>query len=200
MQTEQNMSREVAAPTQDVKAKAVRKSSKKAVFIIFTISLILALSTVLLGPVFVDGAEVSTTSQNTTAAEPSVSIQTFETTQEAAAVLGFAPRLPSAIPDGYQLAEIRALDGSVLELVYEARQNTISFRTALGTGDLSSSEEDEYAFALTDEDGAVIRSYAGSSQERMHTAVWVQDDASYAILAENGLTADEMRSIARSVA
>ncbi len=201
MQMKDHFVSETATSSVEEKKQNAQGNSKFVIVLVLTLSLILALSTVLLVPLFVDGAEVTTASSGATLAPAQPrSSQSFEAMSDAVAVLGFTPSVPNTTPDGYQLKEIRVLDGDILELEYVSDQDVLLFRTALGAEDLSLTDTSVYAFTLSDEDGSVVRSYLGESQEELYLAIWAQEEASYALLSEKGLNESDMASIAGNIA
>ncbi len=185
----------------EVKVQEAPKHSKKVIVLLLLLSLVLALSTVMLVPLFVDGAETIGSSSTATTASlaPPAPIQDFETLADASSVLGFTPHVPNAIPNGYQLHAIRALDGGILELEYISSQDVLLFRTAPGAEDLSLTDTHEYSFTLSDEDDAAVRTFMGDSTEKLFVAVWAQEDASYAVLSESGLNEQDMLNLTHSI-
>ncbi len=162
--------------------------------------MVLAVGTVLVGPVLVSGAETTPASSGATVSAVPAQVSNYETVSEAASVLGFTPKLPSDLPEEYRLAAIRTLDGGILEIEYQSNENVLFYRTALGANDLSLLGNTQLTFTLTEEDGAVVRSYAGESEDSLYVAVWAQDDASYAIVSEQALAQEEMQNISQSIA
>ena len=65
--------------------------------------------------------------------------------------LTFTPRLPSALPAGYQVSSCRVIGGDLAEVVYSDGTTEVTYRTAQGTDDVSG---DYNAYAETNQQGA----------------------------------------------
>lgn len=149
-------------------------------------------------PMFVGGASSQSSSVSAATVSQPQAEQSFASLSDAAAALGFTPLVPAEVPAGFTLTAIRTLDGGMLELEYTSGRSSILFRTAPGSDDLSG-DNTEYAYTATiDEEGAA-RSYSGASEQKLNLAVWAQGDASYAVIAPQGLSTDEMHTITQSV-
>ena len=184
--------------TQARAAEAERaKTSRVAGPLILILCLVVALAAVLFVPLFVGGASsASSEAATVSVSQPEVG-QNCSDMAQATQALGFEPVVPTEVPKGYGLTAIRTLEGGVLELEYTAGHSVVLYRTAPGSDDLSA-DHTEYAYTVTEETD-LARSYAGTNQKKWNLAVWAGSEYSFAILAENGLGADEMRTMAESI-
>ena len=112
--------------------------------------------------------------------------------------LGYMPVLPAAWPADAGVTSIGVVDGSILEVVYVVGKETYIYRTAEGSDDLSASAK-TYAFTTTETVDEISRTYSGVTDKVFTQAVWAANGHSYAILAESGVDADEMRVLAESI-
>ncbi len=175
------------------------KASRRAAPFIFILCLLVAVSTVLFVPMFFGGAATaSSTVAAASIAQPQAE-QNFARLSDAAAALGFTPLSPRSLPQGYELTAISGLSGGILELQYTSGRESITFRTAPGTDDLSGTTA-EAPYTATEGATGIAYSFSGKSEQKLTEAVWTQGDASYAILSSTPLSADAMHSMAASLA
>lgn len=88
-------------------------------------------------------------------------IQAVESTGELAKYLGYAPALPTNVPEGYSVSSCTVIDGKLAEVNYSSGESEVSYRTARGSDDVSG-DYNEYpetavsgAYTLRGADGAV---------------------------------------------
>lgn len=117
----------------------------------------------------------------------------FETMSDAAQIAGFSMELP----DGMEPCEIRAVEGSMLEVVCQSGWGAITLRKGIGTQDISG-DYSHYAQTSTEElDGCTV-TLKGNNGNVM-VAVWNNGSYAYAVRAEAGLEMDTMLSIVSNV-
>lgn len=124
--------------------------------------------------------------QSTELANPFVSCQTMS---DAAQVAGFSMELPSFLSP----SSIRAVEGSMIEVLSERDYGQIMLRKGLGTEDISG-DYNCYPQTSTEELNGCAVTLNGENDKIM-TAVWSQDGYTYAVRAAAGLDRDEMYSI-----
>jgi len=88
-------------------------------------------------------------------------IQAAESTGELTKYLGYAPALPTNVPEGYSVSSCSVIDGRLAEVNYSSGESEVSYRTARGSDDVSG-DYNEYpetavsgAYTLRGADGAV---------------------------------------------
>lgn len=175
---------------------ARQRTIKKVAPAILLVCLVLAILTVLLVPMLVGGA-VPATSRVTSSSSAPAEEKSFSSTADAQQMLGYQVALPSYIPEGYNCAAVRVLEGNILELQYTAGKDTFFYRMAAGTEDLTE-DATEYAYSTT-ASGEITRVYAGVSEKKLNTAVWTNDNFAFAVVAPSGIPAAELKQIAESV-
>ncbi len=180
-----------------VKVRQQRRVHKMAPLLLIG-CLLLAVLTVLFVPMLVDGAApVSAPAATTSTVERTVA--EYSTLQEAADVLGFTPVWPSVVPPDYHVTNYRVVDGTMLEIVFSSPSESVVFRMAPGSDDLSGISTD-YAYTVTETVDGITRSYAGISAQKLNMAVWADDSFSYAVVVTAGIDATQMRAVAESIA
>lgn len=157
--------------------------------------LALALLAVLVMPLLTGGAAT---------AAPLVAVQQVNSVSvtslsEARQLLGFSPATPEALPQGYSLAELKVLDGHIMEAVYTDGKNTMVYRTAQGKEDLSGDDQ-EYPYMATETgvDG-IARSFSGVNVEKVNLAVWSDGQSSFSVFAKETVDAKVMKDFVLSI-
>ena len=167
--------------------------------VILLCCVVLALMVVLAAPLLAGGAAVvPVSSQESQIQYYSVS-QPFPSVEAAAAELGFTPQAPAALPEGYVQDGIAVLDGAVFEQVYKNGKDTIVYRMAAGSDDLTYTDT-AYQYSATQDAGGVSRTYEGGSDKKLNICVWCSGEYSYALVSPDGISADSMHQMAESVA
>lgn len=196
-QNESNMHDAAVIQQQTAIARDNRKIKRATPLLLFA-CLALAILTVLLVPLLVGGAAPADSSSHAATAV-SYASQNVASPKAAEQALGFAPRLPATLPEGYSATAYRTLENGVFEVEYSTDKGVILFRTAPGKEDLSG-DLTEYAYTLTETVDGVARSYAGVAEQKLSLAVWADDTASYAIISPEGADAQNIKTMAESVA
>ena len=177
-------------------AAAVRKNSaKKTGPLIMFFGLALALLAVLLMPLLTGGAAPAASA----AASQQMNSVSVTSLSEAQQLLGFSPEVPSAIPQGYTLTELKVLDGYMMEAVYTNGKTALVYRTAQGKEDLSGDDR-EYPYMAT-ETGAdgVARSFYGVNLEKVNSAVWSDGEYSFSVYTKDTVDAEMMKEFVTSI-
>ncbi len=181
---------------------AAAQNTGKTSLIILILCIAFALLLVLVVPTVVGGASVSAAAGRSAAGamQQQEQVQLYDTVQQAMQAAGLDVTLPTALPQEFELLEVGVANGNVLQMTYANGADTISFRAAVGSSDLSGINVDEYSFTATEKVGNVAREYVGNSAERFTAAVWTDSGNSYALVATSEMDAANMRLIAEGVA
>ncbi len=122
----------------------------------------------------------------------------FTTLEEALAELPFTPKVPTLMPEGYELTNIYIIDEHMLELRYTFGENELTYRTAKGDWDISG----DYDFIYKEEEFEEvddIRVFVRGEDGLIKTAVWWVDEHSYALTGNTGVDFDDLKLIIRGV-
>lgn len=179
-------------------AKIHRKRAKRSGPLILILCMTLAVLSVLFVPLLLGSAAPAA---SRAAAAPSQAVlQAVEmgSLTEAVATLGFTPATPQNLPQGVVTLAYRAVGGHTLEIEYQFGKETVWFRAAPGSDDLSH-DSSEYAYTVTETVNGVTRSYAGISEQQLNCVVWVDGDYSYALVASAGIDQRLLRYTAENV-
>lgn len=180
--------------------KASPRRVTKAGPVLMISCLVVAILCVLLVPMLVGGAEPAEPAAAQSGIAPGgQSAKAYDSPRAAMAELGIDAVLPENLPEDCLLTSCNVLDGSILEIGISYGKGGMLFRVAAGSDDLSFADYEQYPYTLTEEVDGITRGYAGVSEKKMNLAVWVNGDNSYALVAENGLDADQMKAIAESI-
>lgn len=185
---------------EDVMEKPAKPSGKVGV-VVLILCLVMAVATALVLPLVLQNQTMAATTPNrlATAEVQPEQVATYNSVAEATAALGFSPQLATALEQSATLTGVKVLDNSVLEMTYVMGNDTVVYRTAQGSDDISG-VYDTFAYSGTEEASGVLRTYSGVTADVLSLAVWANGGYTYAIIANDGLSADTMRTIAESVA
>lgn len=172
-----------------------RKPIVRVVPLILCLCLLLALGAVLVVPVLVDGAAEE---KPMARLQAEIQRRDFATLQEAVDTLTFAPALPRTLPEDAVFTACAVVNSTVLELEYKLEKGTILYRTAPGSDDLSGSAQG-YAYTVTETVDDTTRTYFGPSEGKLAVALWAQNDCTYAVVAQGGVDAQLLKSVAEGV-
>lgn len=186
-------------PAAEVNA-APQKGLGKLVPLIMLGCLVLALLSVLVIPPLVAGAAGSQTPAVATPQNQLAEVVEYAGMQQAAQAVSEDICLPATLPEGYEVTASRVVNGEMLELVITKGRETLVFRAAPGSEDLSEVDYETSAYTLNEEVNGITRGYAGVSDKKLTAAVWIDDGYSYALVADGGMDAQEMRTLAESIA
>lgn len=113
------------------------------------------------------------------------------------AELGYSVETPSYIPDGYQQSDMALIAGHLVQVTYESESDTICYRMAKGSEDISgdfNSYDNVETVKINDADVTLK-----GDDSLYYNAAWVDDDASYSIRSDRGLEKEIMTAIVESV-
>jgi hypothetical protein len=181
--------------------KKPTKPSGKVCIVVLILCLVVAVATALVLPLVLQNQTVAAATPNrlATAEVQPEQVVAYNSVAEATTVLGFSPQMPTAMEQSATLAGVKVLDNSILEMTYVMGKDTVVYRIAQGSDDISG-VYDVFAYSGTEEANGVLRTYSGVSADVLSLAVWADAIYTYAIIATGGLSADTMRTIAESVA
>lgn len=121
----------------------------------------------------------------------------YKTVEEARAAIKFDAALPSNTPTGYELTYISVMSGEMLQLDYTSKDNTITFRTAKGSEDISG-DYNEYKSTSKIKVGDIEITVKGDGKT-INNAMWTDKGMVYSIYADNGISEKELTAIVESV-
>ncbi len=193
------------APKAEAIAKVPsKKRTSKTGAAILIICLALAIIAVLVVPLLVGGAAPSSAAAPMAVAavqqEALPQVESYDTAEQAVAAIGMQPKLPVQLPEGFELVAQRVVDGYMLEFEYINGRVVVLFRVAQGSEDLTGIATDSAAYTTSEEVQGIRRGYTGVSQNEFNSAVWIDGDYSYALVAQGGMAAEQMRQMAQGVA
>ena len=151
---------------------------------------------VLAGVMFIPRWSAPVTSPPVQVTNPIVQSEDLEALRSAAP---FALSAPTELPEGWRVESASLIMGSLAQVVYTDGTDTITYRMAEGTEDVSG---DYNAYPWTEEadlDGITV-TLKGQQEDAVLLAVWTDGAYSYAISCSAPLTAEEAAAIAASVA
>lgn len=151
---------------------------------------------VLAGVMVIPGWSSPITSPPVQVTNPIVQSEDLEALQSAAP---FELSVPTELPEGWKVESASLIMGSLAQVVYTDGTDTITYRMAEGTEDVSG---DYNAYPWTEEaelDGITV-TLKGQQEDAVLLAVWNDGEYSYAISCSAPLTAEEAAAIAASVA
>lgn len=123
-------------------------------------------------------------------------IEDFNTLADMQKKAGYNFKTPKYLPSGYKAETYSLISGSMVQILYESKTDTIIYRTEQTNADISG---DYNIYDKTDTvqtDGVDIT--VKSNADKCYTAVW-NDNASYSISSREGIDKGEMIKIAESV-
>lgn len=195
-QQERQATAQAAAP---VFTKTSRRSMGKMAPIIMFACLLLAIGSVALVPLLV-GASAPVTSQTATSRIASeAQVANYSTVEDAAAAAGVSTNFLAGLPEGYVFTSARVVDGVIFELDLSGTAE-VTLRCMAGTEDLSGVNYDTLTFTLNETVNDVTRCYAGVSDKKLTSAVWVNGEYTFALVSTNGVETALMKELAESMA
>ena len=119
-------------------------------------------------------------------------LKEYKSVAEAKSAVGFEAKIPTKLPQGYELAYIGTISDETFELTYENGENEITYRTAKGKDDISGDYNvyDDITTEQINGETVTIRSRG----EKSYSAFWNDTDA-YALYCGEGINKDEMWKI-----
>lgn len=109
----------------------------------------------------------------------------YESLDDVKGVLSFDPKVPSALPAGFELNEITSTGSDFLQIIYtDNSDNRIFYRMAKGSDDVSG---DYNAYKISKEVAIDDLKVTMRGNDKISGAVWNDGEFSYSILSDIGL-------------
>lgn len=124
--------------------------------------------------------------------------QHFESLEGALAELTYEAQLPSSMPEGYELSGCMLYEGAMLQLTYTNGENSIVYRTAEGSNDISGDYE-RYSEETTVENDAGVSIALKGNASGYHSARWTNGGMAYSLHSDVPLSESELLRIVNSV-
>lgn len=122
---------------------------------------------------------------------------TCKTMDEAAETAGFSMELPDRVPNWMDSMEIRAVEESMIEVLYQGGGNQLVLRKGIGAEDISG-DYNSYSETNTEElNGATVT--LKGEDGKVKVAVWCSGDYTYAVWSSAGLDHDAMCSMVSEI-
>ena len=116
---------------------------------------------------------------------------------EASQVAGFGVRAPKSVGD-YDRASISAIDGELIDILYESGDDTVRVRKGAGTEDISGDYNSYAETAVSEVDGMDVTMKGDGG--RVSLAVWTSGEYTYSVSASAGMSRTEMADLIREIA
>ena len=111
--------------------------------------------------------------------------------------LGYDIKVPNYVPEDYKTDSLSAPFGAFAEITYTNETDTLYYRTAKGTEDISGDYNN-----YTDIETVIINNNdvtIKGNDNLYHNASWFADDEAFSIYSDNGIKKDTMIDIIKSV-
>ena len=116
---------------------------------------------------------------------------------EAGEVAGFEMRAPETVGD-YDHVSISAMDGELVDVLYESGDETVRVRKGTGTEDISGDYNSYAEAAVSKVDGMEVTMKGDSG--KVYLAVWTSGEYTYSVGASVGMSRGEMADLIREIA
>ena len=116
---------------------------------------------------------------------------------EASQVAGFGVRVPESVGD-YDRTSISAIDGELIDILYESGDDTIRVRKGVGTEDISGDYNSYAETAVFQVDGMDVTMKGDCG--RVSLAVWTSGEYTYSVSASAGMSRTEMADLICEIA
>ena len=116
---------------------------------------------------------------------------------EAGEVAGFEMRAPETVGD-YDHVSISAMDGELVDVLYESGDDTVRVRKGAGTEDISGDYNSYAEAAVSKVDGMEVTMKGDSG--KVYLAVWTSGEYTYSVSASAGMSRGEMADLIREIA
>ncbi|WP_068498735.1 hypothetical protein [Paenibacillus kribbensis] len=117
----------------------------------------------------------------------------FKTLQAAEKSVGFATYAPSILTDAYKQDLIQVISNSVVEVSYSNGKDTIHYRVAEGSEDISGNYE-VYSQASKKDINGIPVTIKGNNNV-VNQATWTQNHKSYSLYLEAGVSTQTLEKI-----
>nr|DAZ44282.1 MAG TPA: copper amine oxidase [Caudoviricetes sp.] len=116
---------------------------------------------------------------------------------EAGEVAGFEMRAPESVGD-YDRVFISAIDGELIDVLYESGADTICVRKGTGSEDISGDYNSYAEAAVSEMDGMEVTMKGDAG--KVNLAVWTNGEYTYSVSASAGMSRGEMTDLIREIA
>lgn len=143
--------------------------------------------------VTVNGTEITIEKDN--AAQTPNPFTEYRSIDDAVKALSFKPVLPPKSPEGYTLSYIATLGSDFIELIYENGDKQLTYRTAIGSDDISGDYnvyENTKTVKIANADVTVRLG------DKSASAIWTDNGQSFSVTANFGMTESEAAALVLS--
>lgn len=123
-------------------------------------------------------------------------LKEYKSVAEAKSAVGFEAKIPTKLPQGYELAYIGTISDETFELTYENGKNEITYRTAKGKDDISG-DYNVYKETKNIKAGKLDVLFRANAETA--SAVWQDGDFTFSVYADKAITEKEMTDIILSI-
>ncbi len=123
-------------------------------------------------------------------------LKEYKSVAEAKSAVGFEAKIPTKLPQGYELAYIGTISDETFELTYENGENEITYRTAKGKDDISG-DYNVYKETKNIKAGKLDVLFRANAETA--SAVWQDGDFTFSVYANKAITEKEMTDIILSI-
>lgn len=123
-------------------------------------------------------------------------LKEYKSVAEAKSAVGFEAKIPTKLPQGYELAYIGTISDETFELTYENGENEITYRTAKGKNDISG-DYNVYKETKNIKAGKLDVLFRANAETA--SAVWQDGDFTFSVYADKAITEKEMTDIILSI-
>ena len=116
---------------------------------------------------------------------------------EASQVAGFEMRAPEAVGE-YDRVSISAIDGELIDVLYESGDDTVRVRKGAGTEDISGDYNSYAEAAVSKVDGMEVTMKGDAG--KVYLAVWTSGEYTYSVSASADMSRGEMADLIREIA
>ena len=116
---------------------------------------------------------------------------------EASQVAGFEMRAPEAVGD-YDRVSISAIDGELIDVLYESGDDTVRVRKGAGLEDISGDYNSYTETAVSEVDGMEVTMKGDAG--KVNLAVWTNGEYTYSVSASAGMSRTEMADLICEIA
>lgn len=117
--------------------------------------------------------------------------------EEISAILGYEIQTPLVTPADYEVTGLAVVQGYIAEIVYQNENNTITYRTAKTSDNLSWNNETYEFMEIVNVNSMDV--VLKGKEELYHSAVWSENDESFSITSDNGVDKDFITDLILSV-
>lgn len=122
----------------------------------------------------------------------------YESIEDAKAVLDYIPAVPSYIPEGYVLDDISVMDNEMLQLICTDKNGSrILYRTAKGSEDISGDYNSYKNIETVKVNGCDV--VLKGNDNLYHNASWADNDYSFSVSGDNGIEKEIMVKVVEGV-